>query len=186
MANKANILKRIGDFIDTEFKTSETPVELAAPPVVPAPAPGKDKTPAAPTPADKPVNELPFKVGEALPDGEYEIDGNVVKLVKGIIEAITPANPNAAPEVPMASNGGTIIKTTTVKEETKMSSEDIKVELSKEFEAKLEAIKADFETQLKKLSEAKQTSGIIQAPVEVKTEPKVYSAKEIIMRNIAR
>jgi len=180
MAKKENILKKIGDYLDTVFTEELKPVEMAIPPEEkPADKPA-DKP--VDKPEEKPVPEL--KVGDPLPDGEYEVGDQKVVLKGGIIESVEPKGP--APEVPMASNGGTIIKTTTVKEETKMSSEDIKVELSKEFEAKLEAIKADFETQLKKLSEAKQTSGIIQAPVEVKTEPKVYSAKEIIMRNIAR
>lgn len=173
MSNKKeNILKRLGEYLDTIF-TIEGPllpaieapiVEAAAgdPPVVIVPE----------------VSETP-KI-EELPDGEYTI-----KVKGGVIESCEPM------EAPVEETEEELAKKKKAKcDEEELAKEALKTQLSsdltkdltKEFETKLAAQKAEFELKLKELTDAKSASGIVQAPVE-KLEPKIYSAKEIIMKN---
>jgi len=161
MSNKKeNILKRLGEYLDTIFTSPEVPIVEAAigdpiPPIPPE---------EAPIPAPK---EL--KVGDPLPDGEYEIMDQVIVLKDGKIESVTPKEPMPEEsEEEMAK-----------KKKAKCDADEA---LKTEFEDKLSAQKAEFELKLSELSKASKTSGIIQAPVE-KVEPKIYTAKEIIMRD---
>ena len=169
---KENILKRLGDYLDTIF-TAEEPIV----------APIVDLAVGDPSTADPelPVeNALPGEliVGESLPDGEYEIMDQIVILKGGVIESVSP-KAEMPVEQEAATSGGTFIKTTTIKEETKLSA-DLKLE----FETKLAEQKAEFELKLKTLSDAQKASGIIQAPVDKTEPPRSYSAKEQILRNI--
>jgi len=162
MIKKENILKRLGDFLDTLFK-EDTP-EIVETPEVKAEI---EETP--------PV-KAQLEVGQPLPDGEYEIEGQLVSIKGGIIDAIKPKEEVVPPEEMKEETPET--------PETHMSSDDIKAVLQKEFNDKLEAQKTEFELKLKELTEASKVSGLIQAPVEKHEEPKNYTAKDIIIRNI--
>jgi hypothetical protein len=165
---KENILKRLGDYLDTMF--TETPV-VEAPVVEAAAGDPPVETPPVEEPMPAPKE---LKVGDPLPDGEYEVMDQIVVLKGGVIESVTPKEmPEAETEEEMAK-----------KKKAKCDEEEaVKAKLSSDFESKLAAQKAEFELKLKELSEAKQASGIIQAPVE-KVEQRAYTAKEIILRNI--
>ena len=161
MSNKKeNILKSLGEYLDKIFITPEVEMAVGDPSTAEKPAEAKP----ADKPADAPVAPE-FKVGDPLPDGQYEIMDQIIVLKGGMIESITPKEA-IQPEEEM-----------TVKA----------AELEKEVAAineKMAAQKRDFETELKKLADANKASGIIQAPVDTHSEPKVYTAKEIILRNI--
>jgi len=158
---KENILKKIGDYLDTVFSAEE--IQEVIPEVVAAEAPVEELPP-----TETPAPEL--KVGDPLPDGEYEIMDQIVILKDGKIESIVPKEKpvEEAPEEEMAKA---------------KSTEDLEKEIAA-IESKLSAQKEAFELELSKLSEANKASGIIQAPVEQHTEPRVYTAKERILRTI--
>lgn len=150
---KENILKRIGDFLDTAF----TETENTTPIVEAAAAPPAEDAPVETPPAEEPK---PIETKD-LEDGVY-----IVKIVGGVIET-AELKPEEAPE-PIEE------KT----DEVKMSAE-IKEKLTVEFETKLAAQKAEFELKLSELSKAQKASGIVQAPIE--TAPKIMTSKDYIL-----
>lgn len=163
MNKKEEMFKKISDFLDGIFKADpvetntestnnlSTETELAKP----------EETPVEDVPSEETPNTL--KIGDVLPDGEYEIMDQIVTLKDGKIEAITPKVMES--------------------QETKMSVEEVKLNLQKELDEKLKLQKEAFDKELDKLSKTVIASGIIQAPIEEKIEPRELTAKEIIMRN---
>jgi hypothetical protein len=161
--NKLNILKRIGDFLDNIKDENEN-----------APVAETEQTvEQTEEPKTEDVKAQDLLVGGFLPDGEYEIEGQIVVLKDGIIESVTPKVEEEpvepAPEPEMSA-------------ETQLSAEDIKTQLQKEFSEHFEKQKKDFEAILSKLTEVK-SSGLVQAPVETEKRVELKTAADIIMFN---
>jgi len=185
------------DHIDTFLAALLSPdIELVDAPVDPAVVPA-DVAPIQSTLEDgtiveykalevnEPILQVLPEGNQPLADGQYVIEKNDVTVLAGIITAVseTPEEVvvvNDEQEVtPVAAGPKEII------EETKRT---IKMEVEQEYEAKLTSeinkLKEKYEKQLADLALASQTSGIIQAPVEL-APAKPLTAKEYIMQNIA-
>lgn len=166
---KDNILKKLGDYLDTLFKKpDETPEVQNA---------EESKEDLACKPKNKKKFAVEdFPVGQPLPDGEYELDGCIVVLKGGLVESCTPIEEELPEEKPVEQPAQAA--------EVKQNS-DVEAKLQKEFDEKLKAQKEAFDIELQKLINSNK-SGIVQGPIVVEEPSKIYSAKEIAIKNVSK
>lgn len=169
---KSELIEKINAFVATIFPQEEKKEELKEEIVT-----------------EEIKNQATLEVGKALPDGEYEIEDQIVVLKDGLVAEIKPKEEEKPAEETVVEEEMKEEKPTeklsAQEPEVKINLEDernkIRVEFEKEYNEKLEDIKKEFNTKLEKLAESVKTTGIVQAPVE--TKPEVLSDAEWVIKN---